>query len=202
MTQSLPFHLLSVTTFPPSWAQLGNATSLGLVAVTHSWNVVVLGDNIKLPEEEGASPVGIKAAPIEVKRTLFEDIFGASAFANNVPVQPVHQRVSTEISTWKGKNVEKIFDAPAYLMPPLDTLFDPLIQSFLVQRAPKDHIVVEDTEDGGQVEDRMDVDVEDAPILVGNRLERTVGQDEMAAMVDLFRTHAIHGALFLLSIFV
>lgn len=155
--------------------------------------MIALGENLKLPEEEGSEAVGIRDAPSVPKRTLFQEIFGASAFTEPPPIPVPDQGVQS--SAWKGKDVEKILDAPAYLMPPLDALFDPLIQTFLIERPPEKATAEGDEEDAEQVDDPMDVGVEDGPILVGNRLERTVGQDEMSGLVDLFRAHAIRSEL-------
>lgn len=189
MTQQLPFALLGVIASPPGWPQFGDAASLGLIAVTHTWNVVAVGENIRL-QDEGSAAANIRNAPVVAKPTLFQDIFGISSLSAPIPPQPSSRSVQS--SAWKGKDVEKIFDAPAYLVPPLDSLFDPLISSFLVGRSPEGPPGATDSEDVQQADDAMDADMEDEPILVGNRLERIVGPDEMAAMVDLFKSHAIH----------
>ncbi|TCD65669.1 hypothetical protein EIP91_002342 [Steccherinum ochraceum] len=185
--QTLPFQLLSVAACPPSWHHFGRASSFPLVGITQSWNVVALGDRMRLPHEEGSSGVEIKTSPSAVKPTLFEDIFGASIFAAPPPPLPLAHTTTSQPSSWKGKDVEKVFDAPSYLMPPLDALFDPLLQSFLVERPPERANEAE-AADADDADDRMD---EDGPILVGNRLERIVDSDEMVAMIDLFKMHAI-----------
>lgn len=188
-TQQFPFALLGVIASPPGWPQFGHAASLGLIAVTHTWNVVALGENIRL-QDEGSAAANIRNAPVVAKPTLFQDIFGVSSLSP--PISPHPSSRFVQSSAWKGKDVEKIFDAPAYLVPPLDSLFDPLISSFLVERPPEGPSGATDGEDVQHADDAMDADMADEPILVGNRLERTVGSDEMAAMVDLFKSHAIH----------
>ena len=42
-----------------------------------------------------------------------------------------------------------------------------------------------------QVDDEMDAEGSQAPIIVGNRLERIVQESEMAAMAELFTAHAV-----------
>ena len=192
MTRSFPFHVLGVTTLPRNRGQSGDTSLPSLVAITHTWNVVMLGDNTKFTEE-GAVAVGIRGAPVATKRTLFQNIFGTSALVDPSTLQRFSQNTPAQLSTWKGKDVEKIFDVPTYLMPSLDSLFDPLIQSFLTER-PSDAYGVDD---GGNIDEPMDADVEDEPILVGNRLERVVGEGEMATMVDLFKAHAIRRKRFI-----
>lgn len=190
-TRSLPFRLLSIVPCPANWTKLNDTSSSAFVAITDSWNVVLLGDDVKLPQEEGSTGRGLKGAPVPAaKRTLFQDIFGASAFVGVTPPPPVAEKPAG----WKGKEVEKIFDAPAYLMPPLDTLFDPLMDDFLTIRKPEDSTGGEEAHVEEDIE--MDAEGDDGPILVGNRLERTVGGGEMAAMVELFMHHAICKLLF------
>lgn len=184
-SRSLPFHLLSVVPCPANWIKLNAASSSAFVAITDSWSVVLLGDDVKLPQEEGSTGRGLKGSAPTAKRTLFQDIFGASAFVGVAPSPPVIEKPAG----WKGKEVEKIFDAPAYLMPPLDTLFEPLMEDFLTLRKPEDTTEGEDIHAEEDIE--MDAEGDDGPILVGNRLERTVGGGEMAAMVELFMNHAI-----------
>ncbi|KAH8099362.1 WD40 repeat-like protein [Cristinia sonorae] len=186
-TQSLPFHFLGVTACPPGWTQGGETSSLALLGVTHSWNVVLLGDNITLPDEIGATHIGLRDAGAAVKRTLFDDIFGASLFVSP-SVQSSAQSPNVQSSSWKGKDVERVFDAPAYLMPPLEALFDPLVQSFFVERGPEKKFV---KDEGEGADDRMDEDEKDGPILVGSKPERMVGKDEMAGLVNLFKSYAI-----------
>ncbi|CAL1695057.1 unnamed protein product [Somion occarium] len=185
--RSLPFRLLSVVPCPASWTAPGSASSLAFVAITDAWSVVLLGDDVKLPEEQGSVGRGLKGTSPAAKRTLFQDIFGASAFSD---VTPPSAPIIQTPATWKGKEVEKIFDAPAYLMPPLDTLFDPLMEDFLTLRPADESAGVEDEEQHAE-DVEMDAEGEDGPILVGNRLERVVDGGEMVAMVELFMNHAI-----------
>ncbi|KAK7695299.1 hypothetical protein QCA50_002489 [Cerrena zonata] len=184
-SRSLPFHLLSVVPCPANWIKLNATSSSAFVAITDSWSVVLLGDDVKLPQEEGSTGRGLKGSAPSAKRTLFQDIFGASAFVGVAPSPPVIEKPAG----WKGKEVEKIFDAPAYLMPPLDTLFEPLMEDFLTLRKLEDTTEGEDIHAEEDIE--MDAEGDDGPILVGNRLERTVSGGEMAAMVELFMNHAI-----------
>ena len=113
---------------------------------------------------------------------------GAMSARNANVVVPAFQG-----STWKGKEVERIFDTPAYLMPPLGTLFDPLMDEFLTLRTDADAVSNPGQDQYAEQQD-VDVDMEgvDGPILVGNRLERVVDHHEMAAMIELFKHHGLH----------
>lgn len=68
-------------------------------------------------------------------RTIFEDTFGSSAFTTNTGAS------SDQISSRHGdqtikreKVASSILDAPAYLLPGMDSLFDTLMSGFLKER--------------------------------------------------------------------
>ncbi|KAI0079626.1 WD40 repeat-like protein [Panus rudis PR-1116 ss-1] len=190
-SRSLPFYLRSIIPCPPSWTSSNSAakSSLAFIAITESWSVVLLGDHVELPQDEGSEAKGLKGSSPAPRRTLFQDIFGASAL-NDLSRQPSAPSVPSQ-ATWKGKEVEKVFDAPAYLMPPLDTLFEPLMSDFLTTRSHGKSAADADEQEPGQEDVEMDVEGDEAPVLVGNRLERVVNSDEMNAMIDLFVHHGV-----------
>lgn len=81
-----------------------------------------------------------------------------------------------------------MFDAPAYLMPPIESLFEPLIDSFIQPRQNElgsthgtlvlEHLN-EDVDMAGQSDDESQT--------TGMRSERVVDDNEMDMLVDLFR---------------
>ena len=147
----------------------------------------------QLPEDDGASAQGITQDAQVGKRTLFHDIFGASAFADlaTVPGPSSTAGISTA-QPWKGKEVAEIFNAPAHLMPPLETLFDTVMDGFLAARSPDE----EGEEDAG-VDEEMDVDEdadEDVRPAKSAPLDRVVDRQEMGGFVELFVHYAIKGA--------
>ncbi|KAI0715399.1 WD40 repeat-like protein [Earliella scabrosa] len=188
--RTLPFQLRAVVAVPPSGFFPTDPTGFTLVGITTSWSVVVFGDDVQLPEEEGASAQGIMQDAAVGKRTLFHDIFGASAFAD-LATAPGPSTASTSSSQpWKGKEVSEIFDAPAHLLPPLETLFDAVMDGFLTAR-PSDEGALE--EDAG-ADEEMDVDEpldEGARPLKSAPLDRVVDRQEMSGFVELFMQHAI-----------
>jgi len=148
-----------------------------------------VGDEVSLPEEAGSSPREIVVGQSN-QRTLFQDIFGRSAFidfSNNVSsstsqVSEAHSR------PWTGKEVSKIFDRPAYLLPSLESLYGPLMESFLKPRMAEDIDVSNEAERGYD----EDMDVDDTPVqaaIVKARPRQVVNQDEKAIFVDLFKKH-------------
>jgi len=192
--KELPFHLHSVTHCPPSWTTTDNDSSaFSLVGITTSWSVVLVGDNVKFPVYEGSAARGIRGDVPVAKRTIFQDIFGVSAFTANT-TQPSQTSPIPASSSWKGKEIEKVFDAPAYLIPPLSALFDPLMEDFLTPRSSVNKAEEAMDHEPEVGDDEMDVDAEgdDGPIIVGNRLERIVDRGETDAMVQLFIKHAIN----------
>lgn len=155
---------------------------------------MIFGDQIRLAEAEETSARGLVGAGPVTTQTLFQDIFGKAAFADLTSrATNVAAPAAQSASTWKGKEVERIFDTPAYLMPPLATVFDPLLDEFLTLRTESETLPGPD-EDHDMEQQDGDVEMEgvEGPIVVGNRLERVVDHREMTAMIELFRHHGLH----------
>ncbi|KAI0778384.1 WD40 repeat-like protein [Trametes elegans] len=191
--RTLPFHLRTVVPVPSSGFFPTDPTGFTLVGVTEKWSVVVFGDDVDVPEEEGASAQGITRDAALGKRTLFHDIFGASAFAD-LTVAPSSSASASNTSItqpWKGRDVAEVFSAPSHLMPPLETLFDAVMDGFLAARTEEED--EQEEQDGEQ--DEMDVDeVPEAsgqPLKSGVPLDRVVDRQEMNGFVELFMHCAI-----------
>ncbi|KAI0830514.1 WD40 repeat-like protein [Trametes gibbosa] len=189
--RTLPFHLRSAIPVPPTGFFPTDPTGFTLVGITDSWSVVVFGDDVQVPEEEGASAQGITQDASGGKRTLFHDIFGTSAFADLATTPSMSTSASTSTAQpWKGKEVASAFDAPAHLVPPLETLFDAVMSGFLTLRPDG-----EDVED--QEPDHEDMEVDEVaeaphpPVKGGLSLERVVDRQEMNGFVELFMQCAI-----------
>jgi NET1-associated nuclear protein 1 (U3 small nucleolar RNA-associated protein 17) len=91
-----------------------------------------------------------------------------------------------------SSDIASLFDKQAYLMPPIESMFDSILDSFLQTRISEPLVVLED-EAGEQDEDiEMDV-VDETPILSDPRQRRVVGEDEMNQFIDIFRRHAVGG---------
>ncbi|KAI0931755.1 hypothetical protein AcW1_000923 [Taiwanofungus camphoratus] len=184
--QTLPFHLRSVAWLPGS-TPVSADSSFSLVGITQAWSVVVFGNDIHLPLEEGASAQGIVESTSDGKRTLFQDIFGKSALTDFVSAPPsVAENI---VHPWKGKEIADIFNAPAYLMPPLETLFDSVLDGFLTARP---HVAVEEHKHQEQDDtEQMDVEVDNELATAATRIERVVDHSEMQEFVELFKHHGI-----------
>jgi len=160
-----------------------NSPDPTFVAITHQWSVVLIGKNLKVAQE-GSTAKEIVQGPSHSGRTLFQDIFGKSAFA-----EPPSPRVAVEgqSHSWDEKTAAEILDCPAYLMPPLEQLFEPLINGFLKLRS-EDPVA--------QVLPDEDVDMEEEiseTVLVRTRRSRPVQPEEMNTFVELFRQHSVKG---------
>lgn len=167
-----------------------NTSSFAFVGVTASWTAVLFGDQMRVSDDDAAGPRNlVNAAPV-TKNTLFQDLFGKIALSDSTLSNSAAVHAG---STWKGKEVEKIFETPAYLLPPLGSLFDPLIDEFLALRSATEPVADED----GNADDDKDAEMAEegsqAQILVGNRLERIVGRAEMVTMIELFQQNVLHG---------
>lgn len=188
----LPFRLRSIVSVPPTGFFPTDPSGFTLVGITEAWNVVVFGDDVQLPEEEGASAQDISQHAAVTKRTLFHDIFGASAFTDLISASGP-STTPRAAHTWNGKEVVEIFDSPAHLMPPLESLFDSVMDNFLVTRPDE-----AEEQEQEEREDEMDVDeFEDGirPVRGGAPLDRVVDRQEMHGFVELFMKHAIKGVL-------
>jgi NET1-associated nuclear protein 1 (U3 small nucleolar RNA-associated protein 17) len=187
-TCSMPLGVRNVAWY--SLAQ-GQNSDFSLVGVTDSWGVALFGDDVKSPTSPEGTTTTQMTGNLPRKNTLLQDIFGKSAFDD-----VVHPTVSTETSTSiprQGKQaITAFFDAPAYLMPPLETMFDSIMQTFLTPRST--------TEDGERVEkgdEEMEVDEyqmpeEDAPLIVKNTT-RVVDEREMYEFVEIFKQYGFTG---------
>ncbi|KAH9944212.1 WD40 repeat-like protein [Epithele typhae] len=186
--RTLPFRLRSITAVPGSGFFPTDPSGFTLVGITSAWGVVLFGDDAQLPDEEGGSAQAIVEDGGSNKRTLFHDIFGASAFADLASV-PGPSKTTPAVQPWRGKEVEEIFNSPAHLMPPLKTLFDSVMDGFLTYRSTEEE-EPEEREDGDEEGDEMDIDEEVAPAS-SVPLERVVDTQEMSGFVELFMYHAI-----------
>ncbi|KAF9225467.1 WD40 repeat-like protein [Gyrodon lividus] len=162
MEHTLPFGILNITWYPqPS---LSHSNFFSLVALTHKYGVVVMGDNITLPEDSGASAKALHKGPAAPRRSLFEEMFGVSAFTDLSNQHTRETASQSESGTgavipWRSSETASFFDAPSHLMPPISTLFEPLISSFLRLRMTEDEAVAAQAEDVHvEAEDDMPVD--------------------------------------------
>ena len=189
-TFSVPFGLQNVI-----WNSIGKGAGYSLVGITHDWRVVALGDT-RLPSRDDNLPIkGLDIADRSEKRTLFEDIFGSSAFASGDSelLQSI-STMSSHVRKPEGSRHE-LFDKPAYLMPALDDLFDPLVTSLLSSRIsevyPKISEADEEDEDVTMIDDTVQQP------LFATRPTRIPNQGEMELFTQLFRTTSITSTLIL-----
>ncbi|KAK0208756.1 WD40-repeat-containing domain protein [Desarmillaria ectypa] len=169
---NLPFTLRGVAPYTPT----------NFVGITHDWSVVIFGDNVAAISEEGSAARGIPTSSVHPARTLFQDIFGKSAFAS----QSFISNRPSSIATSAPSKVRSLFDGPSYLMPPLESLFDDVMDDFLKPRQVKMTKIAEN-----DVDVDMDVDeATDAPPAVVRR-KLVVNEEEMGMFVDLFKAHSL-----------
>jgi hypothetical protein len=111
-------------------------------------------------------------------------------------VQPLVQENIASAVHRNGKEIEDIFAGPAYLIPPLETLFKPLMKHFLTPRAPEDDAVPMSGLPRADEDGNMDVDgspSQENPLVSAARSERVVDVREIDALINLFRHHGVKG---------
>jgi len=160
------------------------------VGITNKYSVVLFGDDISAPATEGSrANTIVGGAALGQRKTLFQDIFGASAFADlsHVPPHVDSNSVIPPSALPRSDNdVPVLLDSPAYLMPPIESLYEPIMESFLKPRSQEDDIhLVEGIEQDEDVE--MAEQSDDEPVTVRGRQERLVDQKEMDLFVKLFQ---------------
>lgn len=89
-----------------------------------------------------------------------------------------------------------IFDAPAYLMPPLESLFEPLLGGFLQLRSETQATLAAGAGVGAHEDEEVQMEVDeddvgDKPLFVGSRPERIVDGREMNDFVELFKHYGL-----------
>ena len=180
-TFSVPFGLQNVI-----WNSIGKSTGYSLVGITHDWRVVILGDTWLTDNVPTAQVLNV--ADRSERRTLFEDIFGSSAFSNDdsESLQPTTTTTSSQVRTLEGNRHRELFDKPVYLIPAIDTLFDPLVVSLLSSRIPD--VDPEISEANEEDEDVTMIDDTVKEPVFATRPTRIPDQGEMGLFTQLFRT--------------
>ncbi|KAG1904703.1 WD40-repeat-containing domain protein [Suillus fuscotomentosus] len=131
LSQMLPFGIRNLVWYPvPN--RFARSRKFSLVGVTHAFGVVLLGHDINITDEASVSTKALQNGLAVPKGSLFEEMFGVPALTD-----VSHNAVASTIDTslpWKSSETGSVFVAPAYLMPPMESLFEPLINGFLKLR--------------------------------------------------------------------
>jgi NET1-associated nuclear protein 1 (U3 small nucleolar RNA-associated protein 17) len=109
-----------------------------------------------------------------------------------VPISVIQKKPTTAPKA--GDIITNILDGPAYLIPPLETLYETLMSQFLTPYSPDDVTVHESGETREEEDVIMDVDEpRDSSFAGGARTERVIDAQEMDALIGLFRHHCVKG---------
>lgn len=152
-----------------------------LVAITHSWKVVLIGDSVPSSADEGLFPKAISPNEQRQDRTLFQDIFGVSAFGEDLHTD----QLSVSVALPRKGVDHPLSDIPAFATPSFDTFFDPFLDAFMTPR------------DADNVKE-ANMDLED-DVMEQNEAVRVTHHtgfrlptpDELEAFTKLFRTTCI-----------
>ena len=185
-TFSVPFGLQNVT-----WNSIEEDAGYSLIGITHDWRVVVLGDRL-LPLRDTSLPTqGLNLTDRPQKRTLFEDIFGSSAFSNDDSGSLQPTLSSPSQFRKEGNRYQELFDKPVYQMPAIDTLFDPLVTSLLSNRISDADPKVPEMDGEDEDVTMIDDTVKQPQPLFATRPTRIPNQGEMELFTQLFRMNSI-----------
>ncbi|CAO1631778.1 unnamed protein product [Sympodiomycopsis kandeliae] len=174
-------HATSVPTRRSSTAHSrvrGNVEGPRCIAIADNFNVFEVGEsmvdsvmasgagaNIGSSSRVGETAQSLRALSVK-RRTLFDDLFGT---AEGDELQPfastTTEDANANMSRRPKKDLFALFDAPSHLLPPVNQLFDAVLQSVLppARDASNDHAEGEQAQDVGEEEDadEEEVDQED-----------------------------------------
>lgn len=192
---TLPFSLRHAIWYPTASSPPIDTTKstplYSLLAITTGSTTVIIGDEEILSATpsvgSSARAIGPNAA-VELRPTLFQDIFGKSAFpALEIPSitrtrKPVEDEITSLGSGTKCLDLT-LLDGPAHLLPPISSLFDSLIGSFTNISTPassstQSSVPIEDFEEGERTAN----------------LEKIEGDSKGKIRRDVGTPHARHGA--------
>lgn len=194
---SLPFKLRHAIWYPTSDPvnESDTHSAYSLLAVTIEQKAVLVGDDVVVHSLETSASREITSAEETFERTtIFQDLFGKSAFANleerGQPSKVEVQRSLPDISTGTKVLDLTILDGPSHLLPPIGSLFDSLIDSFTRSEDPR-------TPPSMQSESLKDKDVEMREVEEADdrtnvtstrrRAPRQIDKEEMSLFTGLFR---------------
>lgn len=181
-TTYLPFTLLNAV-----WYSSKPTSSLSLAGVTQDWRFVLVGDDVKALEEEGTLATGIKSRSLPQRRTLFQDIFGKSIFDQ----PPASDFSAATLQQKAGPDDHTVFDVPAHLSAPVESLFDPLMMGFLKLRpAEQQHFPMEE----GREDDDVVMEVDTSEPVTSSRLTK-IEDKEIESLVAVFQTYSLQSTL-------
>lgn len=94
----------------------------------------MFGDGVSEIEASGLTPLVDPAGP--QRRTLFQDIFGQSAFT-----QAATELTSSEAFIGFQTRPDVLFDGPSIAMPPIEDLFEGVLASLLTSSRSNPHLI-------------------------------------------------------------
>ncbi|KAF9469861.1 WD40-repeat-containing domain protein [Collybia nuda] len=178
---SIPFILRNISPYIRSSGQ----SSYAFIGITRDWHLVQFGDDCKAVDEGSSIIKGLTSGHAPQRHTLFQDIFGKSAFTE-VPVPSSPPVGIGKYPAWTGTAASDAFESPAYLMPPLEHLFEPLLGRFLTpcDRTTGQPQIMENEEQ------EMDTNEDEQNSIISRvHRSRVVEQNEMDALATLFQRH-------------
>jgi len=178
--QTIPYAFHAIIPYTPSQERFS------FVGITTNWAVVSFGEQSFRPQVEGSDSNKISADAVNHKRTLFQDIFGVSAFDHGASEQPVQSSFSTAVIP-RPRAPVSVFDGPSHLFPPMSSVFESIMEDFVHKTSTSGSAaqVVDADEDVD-----MEVDAPEVPATPEHKM-RHIDQEELGVLVNLFKSHTI-----------
>lgn len=171
---------------------------VSLFGITDSWNVVLFGENSGLPRREeldyAAHKIDKTTDGVSTNRTLFSDVFGATAM-ETIFIPPTSTITSTVGQI--GLQALSSLSAPAYLAPPIESLYSSLMGSFMTQ-ASESELKEAAAADKQDEQDDNDMVVDTEPASVPSLQTRTVDDREVEMLASFFSSQSLSMSCFYL----
>lgn len=128
MECTVPFATRSLIWYPQTASAYD--ASFSVVGLTHTCSVVLMGDGVGPQGKPGLSTKALHKGPTVPRKSLFEEMFGVPALTEP-STQHAGDPVGVNTLPWRSSETAGFFDAPSHLIPPINTFFGPLVDSFL-----------------------------------------------------------------------
>ncbi|KAG9038849.1 hypothetical protein FRB95_014398 [Tulasnella sp. JGI-2019a] len=183
---SLPLPIQQISTLRSSTV---HQNYFSLAAIAEDGSLVLVGDTVSLPENEGAIEMAKTLTKSGATRlSLFEDVFGRSAFRDLEDQVKDPPRLDIDAADFGASIDLRLLDGPAYLLPPIETLFSSLMGGILKRskgEAVNDNVAEEEVEIAMEV-DEVDIAEDEQSEVISSR---TLDKAEMDIFVQLFQEH-------------
>lgn len=142
IVQSIPFGIKQIA--------LGTNKALDFYALTNEDNVLRISAAIG---ESGPGEAAQSLRSVVIKRrTLYDELFGTSHEQETHDQDPGPDALHVPSVPARSADIQSLFDVPAHLLPPVQTLFEPFMQRLLPRRPDDVEELAPSSEEHGSAE--------------------------------------------------